>query len=119
MNSALQGRSACSLARSCGSFRLGLMKPQTMRTCGHRSEPAPNVRCLPRTRTAWWERLAQVLTGTFLFISVATSSFGTDLDWPVVGGDRGSSRYSQLNQINRTNVDRLEVAWTYHTGDSG
>jgi quinoprotein glucose dehydrogenase len=47
------------------------------------------------------------------------NGFGADSDWPVVGGDRGSSRYSDLSQINRTNVDRLEVAWTYHTGDAG
>jgi quinoprotein glucose dehydrogenase len=29
----------------------------------------------------------------------------------------GGGRYSALDQINRTNVDRLEVAWTYHSGD--
>ncbi len=38
-------------------------------------------------------------------------------DWPCVGGDRGCSRYSPLDQINRENVARLEVAWTYHTGE--
>ncbi len=38
-------------------------------------------------------------------------------DWPTVGNDPGGSRYSRLTQINKSNVDRLELAWTYHTGD--
>ena len=40
-------------------------------------------------------------------------------DWPVTGGEPGNSRYSALDQINRRNVARLRVAWTYHTGDLG
>jgi quinoprotein glucose dehydrogenase len=38
-------------------------------------------------------------------------------DWPVTGGASGNDRYSTLDQINRTNVSQLTVAWTYHTGD--
>jgi quinoprotein glucose dehydrogenase len=38
-------------------------------------------------------------------------------DWSVTGGDPGNSRYSALDQIDRDNVGRLRVAWTYHTGD--
>ncbi len=37
--------------------------------------------------------------------------------WRTYQGDEGSNQYSSLDQINRSNVDRLEVAWTYHTGD--
>jgi quinoprotein glucose dehydrogenase len=37
--------------------------------------------------------------------------------WPVYGGDPANSRYSRLKQIDRSNVGRLRVAWTYHTGD--
>ena len=39
-------------------------------------------------------------------------------DWAITGSDPGSSRYSALDQINRDNVGRLEVAWTYRTGDA-
>ena len=39
-------------------------------------------------------------------------------DWPVYLGDAGASHYSALTQISRDNVDRLEVAWTYRTGDA-
>ncbi len=37
--------------------------------------------------------------------------------WPTYGGDPGGSRYSPLAEIHRGNVDELEVAWTYRTGD--
>ncbi|MFN0170320.1 MAG: pyrroloquinoline quinone-dependent dehydrogenase [Bryobacteraceae bacterium] len=39
-------------------------------------------------------------------------------EWPVSTGDSGSSRYSPLRQIHTGNVARLEVAWTYRTGDA-
>ncbi len=38
-------------------------------------------------------------------------------DWRVTGGDPGNTRYSSLDQINRTNVAQLRPVWTYHTGD--
>ncbi len=37
--------------------------------------------------------------------------------WPAVGGNQGGQRFSDLTQITADNVDQLEVAWTYHTGD--
>ncbi|SMO31986.1 PQQ-binding-like beta-propeller repeat protein [Fodinibius sediminis] len=46
---------------------------------------------------------------------------GTDhsgnTDWSVRGGDKAQQRYSELTQIDTSNVDDLEVAWTYRTGD--
>src|SRR5205807_4433637 len=33
------------------------------------------------------------------------------------GHDAGGTRYSPLAQINRENVSKLKVAWTFHTGD--
>ena len=38
-------------------------------------------------------------------------------DWFSVGGDRGCTRYSLVDQIHRSNVSALQVAWTYHTGE--
>src|SRR5437899_12420927 len=38
-------------------------------------------------------------------------------EWPAYAGDSGGSKYSRLKQINRENVVRLKVAWTFHTGD--
>src|SRR3954454_6077019 len=50
----------------------------------------------------------------------AAAAEGADsADWPNVGNDKGGTRYSTLDQINRDNVGKLKVAWTYHTGDAG
>jgi len=37
--------------------------------------------------------------------------------WTVSHGDAGSRRYSALDQINRSNVGQLRMAWTYHSKD--
>jgi quinoprotein glucose dehydrogenase len=37
--------------------------------------------------------------------------------WHRSHGDNGGTRFSALDQINRGNVARLEVAWTYHSQD--
>ncbi len=40
------------------------------------------------------------------------------VNWSTPHGDDGNSHYSSLDQINRDNVDRLEVAWEYRSGGS-
>src|SRR5438874_2067871 len=40
-------------------------------------------------------------------------------DWPVYGGNSQNTHYSPLTQINKSNVKRLEVAWSYDTGETG
>jgi quinoprotein glucose dehydrogenase len=37
--------------------------------------------------------------------------------WPEYGGPEGGLRYSPVSQITPRNVDRLERAWTHHSGD--
>ena len=37
-------------------------------------------------------------------------------EWPVYGGSEGR-RFSSLKQINKSNVSKLQVAWTYDTAD--
>jgi quinoprotein glucose dehydrogenase len=39
------------------------------------------------------------------------------IEWRRSHGDTGNTRFSSLDQIDRTNVDRLQVAWTYHSKD--
>ncbi len=38
--------------------------------------------------------------------------------WSIYRGDKKGSAYSTLKQIDTSNVRDLQVAWTYHTGDS-
>jgi quinoprotein glucose dehydrogenase len=40
-----------------------------------------------------------------------------DSSWPQYGNSPGGLRFSPLDQINRSNVDRLRVAWMYETGE--
>ena len=62
------------------------------------------------------------LAGVTMAVSAAGAgkgeAGGSGADWRSVGGDRGGTRYSTLDQINRETVRSLQVAWTYHTGDA-
>ncbi|MBI3247837.1 MAG: pyrroloquinoline quinone-dependent dehydrogenase [Deltaproteobacteria bacterium] len=58
------------------------------------------------------------LLGLVLFLNgEAQAASPLIADWPVTGGDPGDMRYSPLAEIDRTNVARLQVAWTYRHGD--
>ena len=57
-----------------------------------------------------------------IVLAFLTALFPSNLaraqDWPAYGGDAGGMRYSGASQIDRSNVSRLAVAWTYHTGEA-
>lgn len=38
----------------------------------------------------------------------------TGVDWPYYGGNNAGNRYSPLTQINKANVNDLEIAWMYN-----
>ncbi len=40
----------------------------------------------------------------------------SDQDWPAYGGDLAAQHFSGRTQINKSNVRRLAVTWTFHTG---
>jgi quinoprotein glucose dehydrogenase len=48
----------------------------------------------------------------------ASAPPSAEREWRVHGGDPGHTQHSPLAQIDTTNVRRLRVAWTYHTGDA-
>ena len=39
------------------------------------------------------------------------------VEWPYVGGDQSTDRYSTLNDINLTNVGQLQMAWEWKSPD--
>lgn len=47
------------------------------------------------------------------------NTVNTRTDWPSYGNTAGGSRYSPIDQINRENVDDLELAWMHRTGVGG
>src|SRR5437867_5365442 len=57
-----------------------------------------------------------------LCIAMASSSVLAQQDhkaWKDYGGGPDTSRFTSLDQIKKTNVKQLEVAWTYFNGTSG
>lgn len=59
----------------------------------------------------------------FPWRSVAAATPATSVaagaDWPVTGGTPGNSHYSELKQINRSNVTSLRDAWHFDTEEGG
>jgi len=58
----------------------------------------------------------QFLTSAFLACGLAlgqSSPANVDQEWRAYGHDPGGMRYSPLHQIDRTNVSKLQRAWTY------
>src|SRR5262245_57215774 len=54
----------------------------------------------------------------FLLLFTASVALFAD-EWPVWSGDSGARRFSALDQINRGNVSKLRIAWTFRAGDKG
>ena len=54
------------------------------------------------------------LLGTLLTAPVMLVAQSTE--WTVYGGDTANTRYSPLNKINTSNVNRLRVAWVLQLG---
>lgn len=63
--------------------------------------------------------LAAIAFSVMLFsCSSEYDELGSVENWKVSLGDKYSSQYSHLDQINRENVSQLDVAWTYRSGDA-
>ena len=64
--------------------------------------------------TSW----AQIFVLGILLTSVASAQQGvSDGQWPTHGGDTGSTRYSNLDQITPHNFSSLEIAWQWESID--
>jgi quinoprotein glucose dehydrogenase len=61
------------------------------------------------------------VVATLLFLAPvaagAQAGAPTSGEWPTYGGDLGGTKYSPLDQIDRTNFSRLEVAWRWESVD--
>ena len=61
-------------------------------------------------------RIKACLVGVFFLAAAPLNSYASESDWMQYGGHEGGGRYSALTQINKDNVHKLEVAWTFKTG---
>ncbi len=52
-------------------------------------------------------------------VPLAGQSGAKNGEWSTYGADLGSTRYSPLDQINRTNFSNLEIAWRFKTDNLG
>lgn len=84
--------------------------PSSPRAC----VAAPHFLLRPRWRAAIAGVIALSLLG-FAGCSKQEQYRG----WTTYGGTPDQIRYSALDQVNRSNVHRLEVAWSYDTGEGG
>jgi len=76
----------------------------------------------PTDRRAWFAWA--IVAASIIFARAADNAplakaTGSSGDWPRYGGTAAGNHYSGLQQINRRNVERLEVAWQFDTGETG
>ena len=55
--------------------------------------------------------LALLFAALVCALPAAAQSGATGGEWRAYGGDRGSTKYAPLDQINKNNVSRLQIAW--------
>ena len=70
------------------------------------------------------QMLFRAIATIFSFISMSVAlgggcCFAQTVDWPVYNGGAEGDHYSRLTQINRGNVQKLQLAWTFDTGEKG
>jgi quinoprotein glucose dehydrogenase len=80
-----------------------------------------NARVMKRVRL-----LCCAMAALFLLIYLAAlprtiqaQSGGNISEWPTYGADLANTRYRPFDQIDATNFDKLEVAWTFKTDNLG
>src|SRR5688572_19337440 len=68
-----------------------------------------------------WQRIAAAAACAAGSVAVATTLAQSRADkwWPGYSGSADNSRYFASRQIDKSNVARLQVAWTYPFGDTG
>jgi glucose dehydrogenase len=54
-----------------------------------------------------------------IILGICTSAYSQTADWPVYGGQAAGDHYSALSQVNRKNVQQLQVAWKFDAGEEG
>ncbi|HLQ78096.1 MAG TPA: PQQ-binding-like beta-propeller repeat protein, partial [Terriglobia bacterium] len=67
------------------------------------------------------KKIGLVFTGTLLLLTqTGTGQRGSAVgEWRHYGGDAGGTKYSPLDQINASNVSKLQIAWRWKTSTLG
>jgi quinoprotein glucose dehydrogenase len=62
-------------------------------------------------------RFSDVINGLIVAAALTAPALAADPGWQFYGGNEGGQRYSAARQITPANVTKLDIAWTYSTGD--
>lgn len=77
----------------------------------------------PTGRSGAWAAAVRILVIVTMIgtaaIAVPAQQGPATGEWRTYGGDLASTRYAPLSQIDRTNFDKLEIAWTFKTDSLG
>jgi quinoprotein glucose dehydrogenase len=71
------------------------------------------------SKICFGRRAVQVGVCALGFVFACALCGAQSVDWPAYGGGADEDHYSPLKQIDRDNVSRLQIAWTYDTGEKG
>src|SRR5262249_1783968 len=63
--------------------------------------------------------MKQAASSLFLAVFTPSAAHGAGADWSIYGGGPEGNRYSTLTQIDKTNVARLQPAWTFRMDAAG
>src|SRR5690242_11884847 len=76
------------------------------------------ARPLRRSHLSWRPgilRMKQHFSCLAALVFIFQVTIAQQMEWPAYGGDPGGKRFLSSRQINTTNVNRLQVAWTFRT----
>jgi glucose dehydrogenase len=62
---------------------------------------------------------SRFLAVPFVLAVITAALHGQTIDWPTYNGGLDGDHYSRLKQIDRANVQRLQQAWIFDTGEKG
>lgn len=71
-----------------------------------------------RQNPAKWACAVSVAACLMMATTVYAQRGAPDGEWPAYSGDRGSTKYSPLDQINAANVKDLAIAWRWESPDN-
>lgn len=71
----------------------------------------------PQFASRWAAALLTLSVAGLILSAPPRAAAQSHTTWSDYGGAEDSAQYSALRQINRSNVRRLQIAWTFPTGD--
>jgi quinoprotein glucose dehydrogenase len=96
------------------SLRASRADLPTTKLLAERGLPSHRSPCATRVPKA----LPWLVASLWLCLWIPAAKGAAGRNWDTYLGDPESSQYSELRQIHRRNVHRLEVAWIYRSGDA-